>query len=182
MSFPGGYFASIREEVSITSNSTWMRDETCGNSTFHRTDPISIIQGNASNIYHSIRYQISNIIIDMKTKFPLSGFALRGTIQCSWLKTYWFKGSNDNKTWVSLKYNSNEDLKANYNWHKYTVPKSKYRYYGIFQDPDSSKTNCGSDYWFALSGLDFISPNIIGTCNHASTFKAHIFIYIFIAR
>ena len=123
----------------------------------------------------------------MKRKFPLSGFALRGTIKCSWLKTYSFKGSNNNETWVSLKYNSNEDLKGNYNWHSYTVPESKYRYYGIFQDPDASKSSYGSDYLFALSGLDFISPNNNkwqgkGTCKRFSVFKAHVFIYIFITK
>ena len=187
MSFSGGYFSSLTDKISVTSNSTWITDETCGGSTLHRTDPISILQGNPANIYHSKQYQIANIIIDMKRKFTLTGFALRGNTGCCYLKSYSFKGSNNNETWVSLKDNNNEDLKSNYNWHNYTVPKSKYRYYGIFQDPDASKADCGSNYYFSLSGLDFISPNNNkwqgkGTCKRFSMFKAHVFIYIFITK
>ena len=139
-----------------------------------------------TSIHHSDKYKITNITIDMKKRFPLKGFALRSTKVCCWLKSYSFMGSNDNTNWNLIRYNSNEDLKNNIYWHAYSVNNSIYRYYGIFQDPDSSKAGCGSEYYFALSGLDFIKINNDerekGMCNHATIFKTHIFVYIFIAR
>ena len=196
MSFPGGYFASLREKysdgeisdlISVTSNSTWMTQFSCGGSSVYRTFPIALIQRNAANIFHSKRYEIAVIIIDMKTPFSLKGFALRGTQICCCLKSYSFKGSNDNATWNPIKYNSNIDLNSNDNWHNYTFPKARYRYFGIFPDPDASLSACGSDYYYALSGIDFIKASDNDergkrTCRIISSFKVHIFIYIFIAK
>ena len=137
-------------------------------------------------IYHSKINEIANIIIDMKTPFSLSGFALRGNAQCNALVPYSFKGCNDNKAWILLKYNSNEYLRENYNWHNYTVPKSRYRYYGIFQDPDPSIANWKDNYYFSLSGIDFIKANTNergkGSCKRVSLFKMHVLIYIFITK
>ena len=193
MSYIGGYLASLRKKyteeliknkVLVTSNATLDDISTCGIDGGYLTGPEAIIQMSEASIHHSKRYKVAKIVFDMKKKFSLNGFAMRGTITCCWLKSYSFMGSNDNINWNLIRYNSNTDLQKNTNWYGYEVNNSRYRYYGIFQDPDSSKAGCGGDYWFSLSGIDFLKTNYyeeMMTCKQASSFKIRLFVYLFIA-
>lgn len=174
MSYRGGYFSKLREKysddqiskiISVTSNSTWYINAKCGVGET-RTDPQSLIQRNSEYFYHSIKNNISKIIFDMGTSVKIIGFAMKAAVSdCCWLKAYSLKGSNNEETWNFIKYNNNNDLfHDNNDWHYYRTGIHKYRYYGIFQDPDVSLAGCKEAY-FALHGVDFVEfPESKNTC------------------
>lgn len=189
MSYPGGYFAELREkysdseiinQISVSANTVWILNGPCGTAQY-RTYPTCLIQRNIKNMYHSERGKVAEIVFDMGSPFSITGFAMKGLSACAYLKSYSFKGSDNKINWNLIKYNSNDDLHHNNNWHYYPVKKFRYRYYGIFQDPNASVSAFGSDYYFPLQSVDFTGSykTVIGrnTCvQRISSSKSSIII------
>ena len=164
MSFTGGYFAYLREHLSdneidnivkVTANSNDGRNETCGEKTFYRTNPSSLIKSDETRFYHSGYGKPAKITFDMHGKFSIKGLALKGSRVCAYLKTYAFQGSNDKTHWNDIIKESNDDLRGNFNWHDYMFDKVTYRYFRIFEDENKSLAG-DSGFYFALTGVDFI--------------------------
>ena len=197
MSYPSGYFTELRKKYSnnkiskyikISTNTSLLGPGTCGIANYINY-PQCLIQGNESEMYHSEKSKIAKIVFDMNSPFILTGFAIKAiTASCCWLQSYSFKGSDDNQNWNQIIYNNNYDLKNdNDNWHYYPVNVSKYRYFGIFQDPDSNKAYC-ADYYFVLHAIDLtgfatLIFNKGNTCKQrAETFKLNVFALVLLTK
>ena len=114
MSYPGGYFAGLREkysdaeiakQINVTSNTSRVETGCCGGVEKIMQYPYCLIQRNESNFYHSEMNKIAKIVFDMGSPFSLNGFAIKSLLSgCAWLKSYSFKGSNDGENWNLIKY------------------------------------------------------------------------------
>lgn len=124
-------------------------------------NPYDLINKNPTGIWHSKRYEYGWLIFEMPSKqMTITEYSII-SITCCTLRNHYLKGSNDGLNWIEITHITSNTQKDNQGkLVKYKVPESTFRMYKIEEEQSDLGSNCGSDRYFGLRKVDFLTTRI----------------------